>query len=151
MINSDLYQGSSHSSPQRTLSNLQGRVVGALTSSGGQYSVPGPGVSYSFPHPATSPPLSMPSSSYYQLPAGCTMLPIDIQQPSLFLPHSQTSTGIVGHGPLMTRPYMPMEYAQVPAHGSNPGMQSYPATRTRSQSDSPMAGVQIHHSPVPSS
>lgn len=57
------------------------------------------------------------------------------------------ATVILGtHQPFITQPVVPMDFTQQPL-GRNPG----PGHQTRTQQDSPMAGVQVQQSPVPSS
>uniref|UniRef100_H2ZJ56 Uncharacterized protein n=1 Tax=Ciona savignyi TaxID=51511 RepID=H2ZJ56_CIOSA len=103
------------------------------------------GVPFNNPHyGGTSPPHTIPSS-YYQpsLPGGTGDM-LGLQPPTVMIPQHQLLP------PTMVQPLLPMDFGQQPLiRVSNQPNQSY-HTRTHSQQDSPMTGVQVQ-SPVPSS
>ena len=140
----------SQSPPRRTSNNSsnpmqQSYMLGATP----PFSTMGPGVGYVSSYGGSSPPLQ---SNYFQQPPGGSgdMMTMGLQHSSLFL--QQQSLSVLGHGPPIARPLLPLDYlqqGQVPRN--NPvGQPSYHQNRTHSQTESPMAGVQVQ-SPVPSS
>ncbi|XP_076803844.1 dual specificity tyrosine-phosphorylation-regulated kinase 1A-like isoform X2 [Clavelina lepadiformis] len=98
---------------------------------------------------STSPPAQLPSG-YYQQPGGSgDVVPLGLQPPSLLIPQHPT----FGVLPQMVKPMLPMDYGQPLGRVGNPGTQGafHQQPRTHSQPDSPMTGVQVQQSPVPSS
>ncbi|XP_078490188.1 dual specificity tyrosine-phosphorylation-regulated kinase 1A isoform X1 [Ciona intestinalis] len=100
------------------------------------------------PHYGTSsPPQTLPSSYYQPSLPGSTgdMVPLSLQAPAVLIPQHQLLP------PTMVPPLLPMDFGQQPLNRmNNQTTQGYHA-RTHSQQDSPMTGVQVQQSPVPSS
>ena len=139
----------SHSPPRRssngsTSNSMQQSYVASRPPPGltPPFSSVGPAMGYTVTEGRTSP------AGYYQ-PGGLGDMPMGIPHSSLLLqPHSM---GVLGHGPPVGRTLLPMDYIQQNNVGrGNPDGQVV-KSRTHSQTDSPMAGVQVQQSPVPSS
>ena len=113
------------------------------------FSTLGPSMPYGVPYGGSSPPVA---GAYYKAAVGSgDVISVGLQHSSLFL--QPQSLGVMGHGPSITRPLLPMDYLQQPLMPrNNPvGQTNFHQSRTHSQPDSPMAGVQVQQSPVPSS